>query len=381
MDSILRSQLMYISVILAIILIPKIIQRYKFPAPLTSFGLGILVSFASIEYIHDPVIGVLAILGISSLFLFAGLEVNVSSLKVSAKALISHLLIRSLILVLCIWIGVHFFNLTWQASGLIALAVLTPSTGFILDSLPTIGLTSQERFWVTSKAISGEILALSLLFFILKSESLNTFAFSTGILLLIIFGLPTLFILLNKYVIPYAPNSEFSLLILVGIIAAYITKQIGVYYLVGAFIAGIVASQLRERLPNLASENNLNAVKLFATFFVPFYFFYSGMKIPHSAFNFSALWLGLAISAVLIPLRIASVTIQLVIMQGDAWKSAFRVSTALTPTLIFTLVISTILHERFDLPDDLFGGLLLYACISTLIPIWVLPKPYKFDLT
>ncbi len=381
MDAIVRSQLMYISVILTIILIPKIIQRFKVPAPLTSFGLGILVSFASIEYIQDPVIGLLAILGISSLFLFAGLEVNVSSLKVSAKALISHLLIRSLILALWVWIGVHFFNLTWQTSGLIALAVLTPSTGFILDSLPTIGLNSQERFWVTSKAIAGEILALSLLFFILKSESLNTLSFSMGILLLIIFGLPVLFILLNKYVIPYAPNSEFSLLIVVGIIAAYITKQIGVYYLVGAFIAGIVASQLRERLPNLASENNLNAVKLFATFFVPFYFFYSGMKVPHGAFNFSALWLGLAISAVLIPLRIASVTIQRVIMHGDQWISAFRVSAALTPTLIFTLVISTILHERFDLTDDLFGGLLIYACISTLIPIWVLPKPYKFDLT
>lgn len=380
MDAILKSQLLYLSVILAIILVPKIIQRFKIPSPLTCFVLGALLSLFSSEYVHDPVIGLLAILGISSLFLFAGLEVNLADLKKSSSALGSHLLIRSIILFFCVWSGIKFFDLNWQVSGLIALALLTPSTGFILDSLPTIGLKAQERYWVTSKAIAGEILALALLFIVLKSDNASSLLLSSGVLLLIIFGLPALFILLNRYVIPHAPNSEFSLLILVGIIAAYITKQIGVYYLVGAFLAGIVAGQLKEKLPNLASEINLNAVKLFATFFVPFYFFASGMKVPQNVFTIDALWLGLTISLVIIPLRIVSITIQRVFVHKDEWQSAYRVATALTPTLIFTLVISTILYERFGINDELFGALLIYACLTTLVPIWVLPKPYKFDL-
>lgn len=380
MEAILRSQLIYIIVILTIVLVPKIVQRFKIPSPLTCFVLGIIVSLSSVEYAHDPVIGLLAILGISSLFLFAGLEVNISDLKKSSRELLSHLFIRGLILLFCVWAGSKFFDFSWQVAGLIALALLTPSTGFILDSLPTIGLNSQERFWVTSKAIAGEILALALLFIVLKSDSFKTLASSSAILILVIFGLPALFILLNKYVIRHAPNSEFSLLILVGIIAAYITKQIGVYYLVGAFLTGIVAGQLKQKLPNLASETNLNAVKLFATFFVPFYFFYSGMKVPHSVFSLSALGIGLAISVILIPLRIASVALQRVILHGDELKTAVRVATALTPTLIFTLVISMILYESFGLADQVFGGLLLYACLSTLVPIWALPKAYKFDL-
>lgn len=381
MDAVLKSQLLYLGVIMTIILAPKIIQRFKIPSPLTCFVLGAIISLFSTEYVHDPVIGLLAILGISSLFLFAGLEVNIADLKMSSRPLISHLMIRALILFVCIWIGIEFANLNWQVAGLIALALLTPSTGFILDSLPTVGLKTQERFWVTNKAIAGEILALALLFVILKSDNLSTLTMSTGVLILIIFGLPALFILLNRYVIPYAPNSEFSLLILVGIIAAYITKQIGVYYLVGAFLAGIVAGRLKEKLPNLASETNLNAVRLFATFFVPFYFFASGMKVPHAVFSLNSLWLGLMISAIVIPMRVFSVTIQRVYVHKDEWLSGFRVATALTPTLIFTLVISTILYERFGINDELFGALLIYACITTLIPIWVLPKPYKFDLS
>jgi hypothetical protein len=51
-----------------------------------------------------------------------------------------------------------------------------------------------------------------------------------------------------------------------------------------------------------------------------------------------------------------------------------RVSVALAPTLIFTLVIAGILHEVFHIDDALFGGLLVYAAISTILPSFVLPR-------
>lgn len=376
----MKYQIIYLSVLFTLILTPKILQRFKIPAPLTCFTLGIVVSIFASEYSQDPTIGLLAILGISSLFLFAGLEVNLNNLKESMYPLIGHLFIRAAVLTTFTWIAINYFSFNLQTSSLLALAILTPSTGFILESLPNIGLNAHERFWLTSKAIAGEILALILLFVILKSESITTLASSSGVIVLIIFGLPALFILLNKYVIPHAPNSEFSLLILIGIIAAYITKHIGVYYLVGAFLTGLIAGQLKEKLPNLASESNLNAVKLFASFFVPFYFFYSGMKVPMGALQLNAVYIGLTLSIIFIPARILSITAQRIFIHKDNWQSAYRVSTALTPTLIFTLVISTILYENFGISDELFGGLLIYACITTLVPIWLLPKPYKLDL-
>lgn len=373
-------QIMSLIIIFTLLLVPKVLQRFKIPAPLTCFGLGIAVSIYSTDFAHDPTIGLLAILGISSLFLFAGLEVDLQALKKGLQSLISHLIIRGLLLILSIWIGIEYFNFSWQISSLVVLALLTPSTGFIMDSLPSLGLNESERFWVTIKSISGELLALFLLFVILKSDSYSTLLSSSGVLLAIAFGLPLLLIGLGRYVIPHAPGSEFSLLIMVGVIAAYLTKQIGVYYLVGAFLTGFVARQLRTKMPNLASEINLHAVKLFASFFVPFYFFYSGMKVPSGALGIDALLLGLVISVVLIPLRILSVTFQRMWIQKDTFKTASNVSVALTPTLIFTLVLATILYERFGISDVLFGALLVYAGLTTIVPSYLLSKPIKLDL-
>lgn len=57
-----------------------------------------------------------------------------------------------------------------------------------------------------------------------------------------------------------------------------------------------------------------------------------------------------------------------------------RVATALMPTLIFTLVIATILRERFQIADALYGALLFYAGISTILPSLVLAKSVDLKL-
>jgi Kef-type K+ transport system membrane component KefB len=272
-------------------------------------------------------------------------------------------------------------GLSWQAATLAALALLTPSTGFILESLPRLGLDAQERFWVTSKAIGGEMLALIVLFAVLQSDSTEHLALSSAALAAMLVGLPLLFIGLGRVVVPYAPGSEFSLLVMVGLLAAYLTKQIGVYYLVGAFIAGLVARLLRERMPALASTANLHAVKLFASFFVPFYFFHNGMNVPDGALQWASLQIGLALTVFILPLRIALVWFQRRFLVRESSRNSLRVAVALAPTLIFTLVLATILHERYGLPDAWYGGLLVYAALTTLLPSVTLARSFSLDVT
>src|SRR3546814_2838230 len=101
----------------------------------------------------------LSTLGISSLFLFAGLEVDLRELRRGLWPLLTHLAVRIVTLAGAAWLAWHYLDLGWQASALLALALLTPSTGFILDTLERLGLDEEERFWVTSKAIAGELLA------------------------------------------------------------------------------------------------------------------------------------------------------------------------------------------------------------------------------
>ena len=50
----------------------------------------------------------------------------------------------------------------------------------------------------------------------------------------------------------------------------------------------------------------------------------------------------------------------------------------LAPTLIFTLVLAGILRERFALDETLYGALLVYAVLTTIVPSFLLPKVNRF---
>jgi Kef-type K+ transport system membrane component KefB len=253
------------------------------------------------------------------------------------------------------------------------LGLFTPSTGFILDTLPQSGLTSSEQTEVSINAIAGEISALLALLFFSHADSVQSLAISTGALLLLIVLTPLFFLALGKYVVPYAPGSEFSLLLMVGIICAVISSAAGVHVLIGAFVAGLVADLLKTRMTTLTSRENLHAVRLFASFFVPFYFFHEGLEVPIDSLVLKALVYGLVLSIVVLPIRIAKNWLECRYFSRRTRAGGLRVATALTPTLIFTLVIAGILHESFHINDALYGGLLVYTTISTVLPSFVLP--------
>ena len=373
------NELVYLLLIFGLLVVPRWLQRFKLPAPITSLALGIGAMLLWGDRTHDPVVVLLSTIGISSLFLFAGLEVDPAELRKGVRQLATHLAIRVATLSATAWLAWRFVGLEWQAAALLALALLTPSTGFILDTLERLGLNEEERFWVTSKAIAGELLALAALFFLLQANDAVQLAASTSAMIALIVGLPLLFMALGRWVVPHAPGSEFSLLVMVGLVGAFVTFKLGVYYLVGAFIAGLAARLLQVRMPTLASADNLHALRLFATFFVPFYFFHAGTGISREALSWQALALGVAITVVLVPLRIAIVWLQRRALFGQRDGSNLRVSVALAPTLVFTLVLANILHARFGLPDVLFGALILYTVLNTMLPSLILHQPFDID--
>lgn len=372
-------ELTYLLLIFALLVIPRALQRFRVPAPITCLLFGLVAMLWLGDRTHDPVVVLLSTLGISSLFLFAGLEVDLHALRRGLWPLAAHLALRVGTLVLLGWLAWRYAGLGWQAAGLLALALLTPSTGFILDTLERLGLDEEERFWVTSKAIAGELLALAALFVVLQAGDPVQLGMSSLAMVGLLVGLPLLYMAFGRWIVPHAPGSEFSLLVMVGVVAAYITYALGVYYLVGAFIAGLVARLLRDRMPRMASDENIRALRLFATFFVPFYFFHAGTQIARDALSLEALGLGLLLTAVVVPLRVGMVWLQRrVLFRREHQRSTFRVAVALTPTLVFTLVLAEILHSRFGLSGTWTGALVLYTTLNTLLPSLLLRVP--FDL-
>lgn len=366
--------------VVALMVLPRILQRWRMPPPLTSFGLGLLTLLTLGNHSDDSTLSLLATFGIASIFLFAGLEVEWDDLKRGRWPLVRHIVLRALMLGMVTYGLMHFLGFAWQAGVLLGLAVLTPSAGFILDTLSALDLDEDERYWIRMKAVSGELFALVVLFVVLKSESIGTLVWSTGALLAMIAALPLMLLGLGKAVLPYAKGSEFSLLVMVAVIAATLTYKLGVYYLVGAFLVGLVAKLLHKRLPALAAEDNMHAVRMFASFFLPFYFFHKGMGVPTGAMTWEALGLGLGLTALVLPLRVGLLWLQRRFIRGESVLASLRVSAALTPTLIFTLVLASILRERYGVSETVYGALLVYAGLSTLMPSLVLPRAVTFDV-
>ena len=336
----MSQELVYLLLIFGLLVIPRALQRLKIPAPITCLALGIGAMLAWGDRTHDPVVVLLSTLGISSLFLFAGLEVEIQALRRGLGRLLVHLGIRVGSMLVVGWLGWRYMDLGWQAAALLALAVL---------------------------------------FVALQAGDPMQFAASSAAMVALLVGLPLLFMALGRWVMPHAPGSEFSLLVMVGMVAAYVTFNLGVYYLVGAFIAGLTARLLQDRMPKLASFDNIHALRLFATFFVPFYFFHAGTGISRDALTWDALLVGLAITAIVLPLRVGMIWLQRRILFKENHESAMRVSVALAPTLVFTLVIAEVLHARFAIPGALFGGLVLYTTLNTMLPSLLLRQPFDID--
>ena len=207
-----KTTLVYLILIFGLLVIQRALQRFRLPAPLTCFAMGIIVSLYFKQLSNDSVLSAVATLGIASLFLFAGLEVDIIEIRKQLPRLIGHLGARSLFLGVAIWIAVHYFDMVWQFAALLALAIFTPSTGFILDTLPHSGLDEGEQREVSIRAIAGEILALLVLFVVSQSGSVQHLAIASLSLVLLIALTPLLFLRSVSLSFPTRrdPSSHFS---------------------------------------------------------------------------------------------------------------------------------------------------------------------------
>lgn len=328
----------------------------------------------------DATLHLLSTFGIVALFLFAGLEVEIAELARGARVITQHLVLRVALLFVVAAGARYLLHFDARSAALFSLALVIPSTGFILDSLASFGLSREEAFWVKNKAIATELLALFVLFVVLQSTSVPRLLLASLAMVSLIAILPPVFRLFAVGVVPYAPKSEFAFLVMMAVVVAYATRQLGAYYLVGAFLVGIAARRFRVQLPAVASERMLHAVEVFASFFAPFYFFVAGTNLQSEYFTLRALLLGLGITAIILPIRIATVVFQRRVSLRENLMPSLRVAVPMMPTLIFTLVIAEVLRDRFALPPEWFGALIVYALVNTTVPGLLLrTKPPEYE--
>lgn len=359
----------YILLVLALFIVPQLFERLRVPGAITSLALGAGFGIGLGWFRHDPVVELLSTFGICALFLFAGLEVDLELMRRAWRQLLLHLALKACALAGGTWVAVVFLQLQLAPAVILSLALLTPSTGFILSSIARFGLDDDERRLVTVKAIAAELLALAVLFVALQIVSIEQLAIASGVLTGLVLLLPVVLWIFVKLLLPLGAKTEFAFLLVLAIVCASVTKSLGAYYLLGAFLAGFMARLARLREPRMLPERVVDAIELFAAFFVPFYFLHAGLDLRAEDFGLQALLCGAVLLVVLVPLRIAGLVVHRRAVHGQDLASATRVAVSLIPTLVFTLVLAAILRERFQVPPWLFGGLIIYAIGTTLTPV------------
>jgi len=128
----MTQEVMYVILLFALFVLPRILVRIRIPTAITSFGLGIAAGMGLGLFPQDHTIELLSTFGIVALFLFAGLDIDVEELRSGGGVVLQHLGLRFL-LVAAVTVAVSItVDLGWRAASLVALALLTPSGGFIL---------------------------------------------------------------------------------------------------------------------------------------------------------------------------------------------------------------------------------------------------------
>jgi Kef-type K+ transport system membrane component KefB len=122
----------------------------------------------------------------------------------------------------------------------------------------------------------------------------------------------------------------------------------------------------------MSSEKMVDALEAFGSVFIPFYFFAAGTHVERDELGWMAAAVAVGLLLVVTPVRIFAVAAHRRLALREPFAQSRRIGIALVPTLVFTLVLSTILRANFAAPDWLVGALVLYTVLNTLLPAFVL---------
>lgn len=365
----ITKDLQYLLIFSLVLIVPKLLIKFKIPSGITALFAGLLVSTFIPEFQDDSLFRFLSQIGITSLFVFAGLEVDFDELKAD-KVYLSKYILKYFVALSLIAIAImSLFSFNFQNSLILSLGIFTPSAGFILTSLHAFKVNEDQEYWVKSKAISKEVLSILLLFLALQGGDIKSLSISIAFFAGLFIILPTVFRFFFKYISPYAPNSEIPFLVALSLVAGVISKELGAYYLVGAFAVGLVGARFKKDIFHEGEEVLFRSLSGFFSVFLPFYFFYAGLGLSINYFGIDSLKLGALMLVIFVPLRLFLISNSIKrFMKDDKELDTYKISFSLMPTLIFGLVISNILLNKNEIPTSVVYGLIIYTLFTSILP-------------
>ncbi|MFH1174374.1 MAG: cation:proton antiporter [archaeon] len=369
--------LKFLLILIVLFLVPKLLYRYtKIPSPLIEvlLGLGLGMLFPKF-FFADDMIQVLATLGIITLFVVSGMEVDTKFIRKNGLFFIESLFMH-FILFFLVGLGVHaLFGLQYQLSFLVSIALTTPSASYILS---WVKHSKKHVKWIEAKALSAEVLGLALMVILVRLDRPLHLLLVLSVLALIIFLLPVALRFLYRKFFSKLVGTEFSFIFVVAIISAYLTEFIGIHFLVGAFIAGVVARRFVQNIvkdkeyasiSHIEGKNIISSFGFFALTFVPFYFYSVGLHMALADMTLIAFAIAAGLCIVLLLLRSGLMFLHRRFRLKESPLASARISVVVMPTLVFTFVLAELLYSQFGISSQLFTVLMVYGVFTAIFSL------------
>jgi Kef-type K+ transport system membrane component KefB len=354
--------------------LPKLLVRIGIPSPVTEMALGVACGPLALDLLRpEDLTGTLAALGISALFLFARMEVSLRALVERRRTILEHTAIQ----VLLFGAAAASAYQLWPELGvavLIAAAVMSSSAAFIIPALDMLRLPEDLKTWIKQKAITNELLAILAVLCFSNTASPRAALMSIAAITAMVAVVPLAFVLFHRTILKWAPRTEFSFVMIVALFAAYVSHHVGVHYLVGAFVVGVIARRYlrwgeKHGMEMASVHSALDSFRFFSAFLMPFFFFLAGLNLPAGALAPTALLLAGAMFVTAVPLRVAVVMLHRHLQLKEPWHHSWNVALLVAPTTVFSVAMAEILRARFHVSETIVGGLILYGAATSFLPL------------
>ena len=140
--------------------------------------------------LNDDIVNLLAALGIITIFISAGMEIDERFISKNKRIIAENMIIQFVLVFAIAIIITSVFSLSFQVGLIVSLALLIPSTSFIFSYLKSANISRRSRNWVQGKVLSNEVLGIFMLLIFLNIGSIMKIIISLGVIILIILLLP-----------------------------------------------------------------------------------------------------------------------------------------------------------------------------------------------
>jgi Kef-type K+ transport system membrane component KefB len=266
----------------------EIAQRLKLPGVVGEIAAGCVIGPSLLGWVQPAeALDVLAEIGVVLLLFSVGLETRVDELKRVGR---SAFLVGVLGVILPFALGslwAHGSGFDWAKSAFVAAAFVATSAGITARVLQELGaLQREESRVILGAAIIDDILAMLLLGVVTalqSGESGAHFNFGhLGIVLLEAVGFVVVIGVLGPRVMrrssawleaPINPLSPLTIVLALCLGLAFASTQFGLAAIIGAFLAGMIASETQQR------ETLERQTQPLLALMTPFFFVVTGSKV------------------------------------------------------------------------------------------------------